>query len=165
MFYPAWRGATTVAVDWAKRVLTAGLAAAGILALAAPAQAVPAQRDEPRLLAVAPPVLFEDNGRWVHAIWLGTETVCQFRLTADGQDLQVGYPANTATYTSFYSDDALSRLEPDYTALYLTAGRAGTVPMRMHLAYRHLRPDQSCVGPVRHRTLTVRLSVLAAWQN
>jgi hypothetical protein len=156
-------GERGAAMNWARRVLAVCTAAAGVTAFAAPAPAAAAAlRDGPRLLTVAPPVIFEDSPRWVHAYWLGTETVCGFRLTAESPTVRVGYPANTATYTSFYRNDSLDRLEPDYTALHLTATRAGPVPLRLHLAYQHRTADGRCTEKVRHRDLTVRLSVLPA---
>jgi hypothetical protein len=148
---------------WAARVVAActgtAVAAAGVAAVAAPAQAAP-HRDGPRLLVVAPSVIFEDSPRWVHAYWLGTGAVCDFRLTADATGVRVGYPANTATYTSFYRDDSLGRLEPDYTALNLTATRTGSVPLDLHMSYTRRRADGTCTKESRHRDLTVRLSVL-----
>jgi hypothetical protein len=156
-------GTTMAGSGWAARVLAACTGAAtvavGITAVAAPAQAAPL-RDGPRLLTVAPSVIFEDSPQWVHAYWLGTETVCDFRLTASGPGVRVGYPANTATYTSFYRDDSLGRLEPDYTALNLTGTRAGTVPLRLHMSYTHRKADGTCTERVRTNDLTVRLSVL-----
>jgi hypothetical protein len=148
---------------WAARVVAActgtAVAAAGVAAVAAPAQAAP-HRDGPRLLVVAPSVIFEDSPRWVHAYWLGTGAVCDFRLTADATGVRVGYPANTATYTSFFRSDSIGRLEPDYTALHLTAARSGHLPLRLHLAYKHRTADGSCAGPVRHREMTTRIAVL-----
>src|SRR3712207_1812320 len=122
----------------AGRALVASMATAAVAtAGAAPAQASPLRGDEPRLLVVNPSVIYQDRPQWVHAFWLGTETVCDFRLTADGPGMVVGYPANTATYTSFYRSDSIGRLEPDYTALHLTGTRAGYVPLRLHMTYKH----------------------------
>jgi hypothetical protein len=155
-------------MNWAGRALVAGLAtaamataamAAGTVA-ATPAQASPLRGDEPRLLAVDPTVLYQDRQQWVHAFWLGVEKVCDFRLTADGPGMLVGYPANTATYTSFYRSDSIGRLEPDYTALNLTGTRAGHVPLRLHLAYKHRAADGTCGGKVSRRELTTRIAVL-----
>jgi hypothetical protein len=151
---------TMTAKGWAGRVLAACLAAGVVPAVGAPANAASPLRDGPRLLTVAPSVLFADSPQWVHAYWLGTETVCGFRLTADGPTVDVGYPANTGTYTSFFRNDSLDRLEPDYTALHLTGTRAGPAPLRLHLAYQHRTANGRCTEKVRHRDLTVRLSVL-----
>ena len=148
-------------MNWAGRALVTGLAALGVAtSVAAPAPASPLRGDEPRLLVVNPGVIHEDRPQWVHAFWLGTERVCDFRLTADGPALRVGYPANTATYTSFFRSDSIGRLEPDYTALHLTAVRSGHLPLRLHLAYKHRTADGSCAGKVRHREMTTRIAVL-----
>jgi hypothetical protein len=148
------------AIGWAGRILAACLAAGVGSAVGAPANAASPLRDGPTLLTVAPSVLFEDTPQWVHSYWLGTETVCGFRLTADGPTVQVGYPVNTGTYTSLYRDDSLGRLEPDYAALRLTGTRSGPAQLRLHLAYQHRTADGRCTEKVHHRDLTVRLSVL-----
>jgi hypothetical protein len=151
---------TMMASGWAGRVLAACLAAGVASAAGSPANAASPLRDGPRLLTVAPGVLFANTQQWVHAYWLGTETVCGFRLTADGPTVEVGYPANTGTYTSFYRNDSLDRLEPDFTALNLTATRVGPAPLRLHLAYQHRTAAGRCAEKVHHSDLTVRLSVL-----
>ena len=143
-------------------LVTAGALAGGAAATGAPAQASPWHPDGPRLLVVAPGVVHQHTPQWVQAYWLGTETVCDFRLTADAPGVDVGYPANTATYTSFYRNASLDRLEPDRTALHLEAHRAGTLPLRLHMAYTHRAADGTCGTKVRHHDLTVRLSVLPA---
>lgn len=148
-------------MSWAGRTLAASMATAAMAtAVAAPAQASSLRGGEPRLLVVNPSVIYEDRPQWVNAFWLGTETVCDFRLTADGPGLVVGYPANTATYTSFYRSDSIGRLEPDYTALHLTGTRAGHVPLRLRMTYKHRAADGSCAGRVRHREVGVRVAVL-----
>jgi hypothetical protein len=148
--------------SWAGRVLAACMAAGVASSVGSPANAAFPSEDGPQLLVVAPSVIFEDSPRWVHAYWLGTESVCGFRLTADAPSVRVGYPINTGTYTSLYRDDSLGRLEPDYAALHLTATRAGQVPLRLHLDYQHRTAEGRCTEKVRHRDLTVRLSVLPA---
>jgi hypothetical protein len=150
---------------WLSRAaVTAAAVTAAILAGSA-AHAAPAGQDGPALLAVAPPVVRAQTPTWLTGHWLARSAVCEFRLTVSGgEDVQVAYPSNTGTYSSFYRADYLGTLRSDYTAFRVTAAAGGEVPLHLRMAYidpdATYRPGGKCAGRRVTRTLTVRLAVL-----
>lgn len=74
---------------------------------------------------------------WVAITWSGEVTDArEFRVTSKGTDqIEVGYPSNTADHSSLYWDDVLSPGEIDYTALRLTvdpgAGKFVMLPITL----------------------------------
>jgi hypothetical protein len=91
--------------------------------------------------------------------------VCDFQLTVRGRHVDVTYPSNTGTYSSFYSDDYLGVMGSDYTAFRVTAADVGRpVRLRLHLSYvvpgGGYRLGGDCTGRPVTRTLVVPLGVL-----
>ncbi|GGL02195.1 hypothetical protein [Mangrovihabitans endophyticus] len=95
---------------------------------------------------------------FVHVWWRTDKTICDFELRVWGTPrVEVGYPANTGTYTSFSHGSRLDKREIDYTAFRVDADVAGSrwISLPAMLTYR------SCAGEPRDfaRTTTFRLPV------
>jgi hypothetical protein len=145
--------------------LTAAATAALLVAAGGPARADPGSSQGPQLLTVAPPLLVTGAPTWVELRWLTAQPVCDFRLTAmSTADVQVVYPSNTATHSSFYRGDSLGGLRSDYTSIHVTARQAGPAPLTLYLTYRQAAAGLCTTGtgqPVA-RTVQAQLGVLAA---
>jgi hypothetical protein len=144
-------------------------AAIGSLAVGSVAQAAPAYSG-PQLLWSSPVVLRPGQATWVQAYWRTWTDVCDVAITADAPGVDVGYPSNTGTYSSFYRQASLAAGESDYTAFRLTVTGKGsrTVPLRLRVSYVQLPHDVArpggpitgCQGPAQERTVTAPLMVL-----
>jgi len=53
---------------------------------------------------------------WVSVSWTTGRKICDAAVTVEGDDVRIGYPDNTGTYTSFSRGDKLRPGRPDYTA-------------------------------------------------
>lgn len=150
---------------WLGRIVVAAAAAlTTALAGTYPASAA-AGSGGPQLLAIAPPVITAQTPTWITGHWLTTQAVCDFRLTASGSHVQVTYPSNTGSYTSFYRGDWLAAMQADYTAFKVSADAVtGVVPLRLELSYVEpdgaYRPGGRCAGAQVIRSVTMPLAVL-----
>jgi hypothetical protein len=73
------------------------------------------------LLTATLPSLLPGQEGWVSLVWAAGTDVCEVRVTAKTKALGATYPANTATYSSFYVNDALAEGNLDFTAFRLAA--------------------------------------------
>jgi hypothetical protein len=53
---------------------------------------------------------------WVSIYWTTGRRICDAAVTVDGDDVRIGYPENTVTYTSFSQSAKLRPGRLDYTA-------------------------------------------------
>jgi hypothetical protein len=83
------------------------------------------------------------QGTWVSVYWMTGRSICGAELTVASDDVGVGYPANTATYTSFSKDDSLSRGHVDYTSfkVWPTLDWSAYVPLEATLSYHTCGPQ------------------------
>src|SRR4051812_31998366 len=102
------RQAVTLA---AAAVVATGLAMAGTMS---PAAAAASHRPLPvtNLLPTVP----AGEASWVNVTWTTGKKICDAELTVKGDGIDIGYPENTGTYTSFFLSDKLRPKHPDYTA-------------------------------------------------
>jgi hypothetical protein len=61
---------------------------------------------------------------WVSIYWTTGRKICDGAVTVTGDDVQIGYPENTVTYTSFSQSAKLKPRHLDYTA-FTVRPRAG----------------------------------------
>lgn len=91
-----------------------GVAVAGmVLAVPAPADAAPGG-PRPVTSWLAP--VEAGEATWVRVDWTTGRRICDAELTVDGDDVKIGYPGNTGTYTSFSRGTDLKPKRADYTA-------------------------------------------------
>jgi hypothetical protein len=123
------------------------------------------------LPAVAP--MLPGQQGWLAALWTATVDVCDVQVTVAGPGLTVTYPANTGTYTSFYTASALATGNIDYTAFNVTVPASVTAPVTLTLtvSYNELPAGQlkkdddlktkkvDCKGPKGGETATATLPV------
>ncbi len=71
------------------------------------------------LMEQTTPAIFPGQDAWIAIPWTVTNAEArEFKVTSVSSDgIDVGYPENTATFSSLYNDDTLSPLEIDFTAL------------------------------------------------
>ena len=90
--------------------LVMGLATAATTASATASG--PGPRPVTSRLQAAPP----GETSWVSVSWTTGRKICGAAVTVEGDDVRIGYPDNTGTYTSFSRGDKLKPGRPDYTA-------------------------------------------------
>jgi len=56
---------------------------------------------------------------WVTVDWKTGKKICDAKVTVAGRDVEIGYPSNTETYTSFSQSDTLKPHRTDYTAFWV----------------------------------------------
>jgi hypothetical protein len=140
-----------MALRWAAAVLAGTVAAVAVVTTA---QARP-NAAGPQLLANAPSVVRAGTPTWVETHWLTGGSVCDFRLTATSTgSVEIGYPSNTAPFSSFYRSADLAAMRADNAAIRVTAPRPGIVPLWLHVSYT------TCTGPAVVRTTRLSLPVL-----
>ncbi len=71
------------------------------------------------LMEQTTPAIYPGQDAWIAIPWTVTNAEArEFKVTSVSSDgIEVGYPENTATFSSLYNDDTLSPLEIDFTAL------------------------------------------------
>ncbi len=152
------------------RMVTTVLATA--LVGAAPLVASPAQAAAtgPELVARAVKSVKADTPTWVKAWWTAKSDICAVEVTVKGDDVAIGYPANTATYASFSRGSTLAEGTVDHTAFRVTAGSDTRVQwLDVTVTYTEL-PDGTltpwagnagvdCAGPEMSKTIMVLLPV------
>lgn len=157
-------------------MIVAMAAAAAGMATATPASAAGQERaakDGPRPLVNAVKAVKAGKPTWVKLYWLTERDICGARVTVSGSDVDVRYPSNTGTYTSFSKADTLAPGWADFTAFRVNADSAQTrtVKLKVRISYTRLpkhtlwpgvdHDDASCKGPEHTRTSWVKLPVLA----
>src|SRR4051812_38816637 len=81
------------------------VAVAAFVTATAQAPARPAHADNDKGVDLVRPVLapmLPGQRGWLAAVWTADRDVCNVRITMTGTGLTVGYPTNTASYSSFY---------------------------------------------------------------
>jgi hypothetical protein len=145
--------------------VTAALAAGVLAAPATEAQA--GGKYGPRLVdKYAMPPVRAGATTWVKTFWTSRSDVCDVRVTVSGDGVNVKYPSNTDTYTSFSRSGDLDRGHFDYTAFRVTApdNAVGWIALNLSVEYTNLpaatrTPDPDCTGRRSHRETTARLYV------
>ncbi|MFI7541510.1 hypothetical protein [Actinoplanes sp. NPDC049599] len=66
---------------------------------------------------------------WVSIYWTTGRKICDGAVTVTGEDVRIGYPENTGTYTSFSQSAKLRPGRLDYTA-FTVRPRAGAEQFR-----------------------------------
>lgn len=160
-----WRAAALAAFA----ALTAALGTP-VVGPAPAAAAVPDGLD--LTVAALAPMLPGQTG-WVSAIWAAVKDVCDVRMTLAGTGLTVGYPGNTATFSSLYTSNALAVDNLDYSAFKITVADTVTAPVAamVTVTYNLLPPGQlkrtddlktkkiTCSGAKGSQTVTTTLPV------
>jgi hypothetical protein len=96
-----------------------GVAVAGILlAVPVPASAAPGG-PHPVTSWLAP--VEAGEATWVRVDWTTGRKICDAEVTVDGDDVKIGYPGSTGTYTSFSRGPDLTPKRTDYTAFRVRA--------------------------------------------
>ncbi len=82
------------------------------------------------LLEETTPPIYPGQDAWIAIPWtVSNAEAREFRVTSVSTDgIEVGYPENTATYSSLYNDDTLSPLEIDFTALRIRVDPESPAP-------------------------------------
>ncbi len=102
---------------------------------------------------------------WINIFWTTHQKICDAQVTVAADRVDVSYPVNTATFTSFSQSDRLKPRRVDYTAVRVTAhhsGRRSFVPLAVTIAYntcgKHAVDETDTFG----LTLPVLTNVAAA---
>ncbi|GAA3447742.1 hypothetical protein [Planomonospora venezuelensis] len=157
-------------------VLATTATAAALVAVPALSAQAAAKDDGMQLVVPALATMLPGQQGWISAMWKATTDVCDVRVTASAPGLTIGYPANTATYTSLYEADKLAADAMDFTALNVSvpAGASGPVEVTLNVSYTRLPPGQAkkddpavvekfdCKGPKGGQTVTATLPVASA---
>ncbi|MEV4639360.1 hypothetical protein AB0J80_18610 [Actinoplanes sp. NPDC049548] len=95
---------------------------------------------------------------WVDIYWRTGKKICDAEVVVEGRKVDVGYPSNTGTYTSFSQSDMLKPGRIDRTAVNVTAHykRSAFVPIEATITYTNCKNDME---KTKHFELT--LPVLA----
>jgi hypothetical protein len=74
---------------------------------------------------------------WINIFWATNKKICGAQVTVEAKKVDVFYPTNTATYTSFTQSDKLRPGRVDYTAVRVTAHHSDRsfVPLAVTIAY------------------------------
>jgi hypothetical protein len=68
---------------------------------------------------------------WVSVSWTTGRKICAAAVTVEGDNVLVGYPGNTGTYTSFSRGDKLKPGQLDFTAFTVQPGDDGERFLRL----------------------------------
>jgi hypothetical protein len=151
-------------------VIMAVTAAVASAAPATPASA--AVQDGPRPLVNAVKAVKVGVPTWVKTFWVTHRDVCDATVTVSGARVDVLYPSNTDTYTSFRRDATLAVGDYDYTAFRVTATSKKTTVVKLKVTISYVQlprgtfdgdVDQEavpCTGKELARTSWVKLPVL-----
>lgn len=74
---------------------------------------------------------------WITIFWATNKKICDAQVTVAAPRVDVSYPANTETFTSFSQSDRLKPRRVDYTAVRVTAHHSDRsfVPLAVTIAY------------------------------
>jgi hypothetical protein len=120
---------------------------------------VPAQAGQTRpsqarpglwLVASSPGIVQAGTPTWVSLHWTSWTDLCEVRVTVAGRGVDVHYPTNTGSYTSFYRTSGLAAGRTDFMAFRVTTDAMGAVPLRVRVSF-----VPGCRGHVRHTTTEV----------
>jgi hypothetical protein len=100
-----------------KRIALAAALGLASIAIGAPAQAA---TTGPRPLSDWVRAVQTDTGTWVDVHWTTDVKICNAKVTLSGDKLDVIYPNNTATFSSFSAGSTLKAKRTDYTAFNVT---------------------------------------------
>lgn len=137
---------------------------------AAPASA--AVKDGPRPLVSAVKYVKSGKSTWVKAYWKTYRDVCDAKVTVSAEHVDVFYPSNTETYTSFKQDATLAVGHADYTAFNVTteSDRSKVIKLKVTITYTQLPrgtfgpgvdPEEvPCKGKELARITTIKLPVI-----
>lgn len=132
-----------------------------VLTLAAPAGAAPKPDvdKDVELTNYETAAVIAGDSTWIALNWLGAGGDAEnFQLVVKKPDpgVEVGYPANTGTYTSLWADDTLSDGEMDFTAIKITLPyeTKKDVKLILSLTYDHN-------GKQKRRDFNIRVPVVA----
>jgi hypothetical protein len=153
--------------------IMAVVAAAACVAAVAPATpASAAVKDGPRPLVNAVKAVKAGVPTWVKTFWVMHRDVCDARVTVAGKGVEVLYPSNTDTYTSFRRDATLAAGDYDYTAFRVTAKAKKTTVVKLKVTIGYIQLPRGtfggdvdpeavpCKGKEMARTSWVKLPVL-----
>jgi hypothetical protein len=136
--------------------MAATVAGAGMFLGAAPAQAS-INGPEPVTTWLSP--VRPNQATWVHIVWMAGKKICDVKVTAAADNVTIGYPANTGTYTSFGQSDSLPSRKVDFTAIRVDADHTAPsyVPISTLVSYN------SCgkYAKTKQENFTVYLPVIA----
>jgi hypothetical protein len=78
-----------------------------------------------------------DHPTWIAIFWATNTKVCDVEVTVAAKDIEVYYPANTDTFTSFSQSNRLKPKRVDFTAVRLQANyrESAFVPLATTIAY------------------------------
>ncbi|BCJ51754.1 hypothetical protein Asp14428_32290 [Actinoplanes sp. NBRC 14428] len=84
---------------------------------------------------------------WVDIHWQTGAKICDAHVWVKGEHVDVRYPSNTGTYTSFHRDEMLKPGEVGRTAVAVTAHRdkSAFVPLEATLIYTNCKSDKAKV--------------------
>ncbi|MGA5304543.1 hypothetical protein ACPCHT_31850 [Nucisporomicrobium flavum] len=97
---------------------------------------------------------------WVNVHWTTGRKICDAEVRVEGDKVDVSYPSNTDTYSSFSQSDSLRGGHVDRTAVNVTAhyGRTAFVPLEATITYTTCKSDA-----VRSKTFWLTLPVLKTY--
>jgi len=97
---------------------------------------------------------------WVNVHWTTGRKICDAEVRVAAGKVDVAYPSNTGTYTSFSQSDSLRGGHVDRTAVNVTAhySRTAFVPLEATITYTNCKNDT-----VRSKTFWLTLHVLKGY--
>jgi len=139
-----------------RRVAVAAMAAAG-LASVLTGTPVSAAASGPTPVTTWLNPVKAHKATWVNVHWTTGKKICDAEVVVEGRKVDVAYPSNTDTYTSFSQGDELKAGHVDRTAVNVTAhhDRSDFVPLKTTIAYTNCKSDA-----VKKRSFWLTLPVL-----
>lgn len=143
---------------------TAAALTATAAAMTASAVAAEPQGNGPEPLAAYVQPVDSRVSTWVNLYWVTDVRICAAKVRVTGPNVDVSYPSNTQTYTSFEKDDTLPPGNyPGRTAFRVTAkyDEAIEVPLRARISWTNCAKD----APVQTAKFWVSLPVYPSGDN
>ena len=80
---------------------------------------------------------------WVDVHWTTGKKICDAEVVVEGRKVDVAYPSNTGTYTSFSQGDELKAGHVDRTAVRVTAhhDRSDFLALKATITYTNCKSD------------------------
>jgi len=113
------------------------------------------------LLTSTLPSMHPGATAWVSTLWKGAKTDAHnFKLTATSSGATIGYPANTASYSSLWGSSDLLSAATDFAALKVTigAGVTSTVKLSLHVTY-DLDKNNDKKGETKSKSQDLQVSI------
>jgi hypothetical protein len=119
--------------------VTTGMTLALLATTAAPAAA---SVEGPKLVTTWAAAVKPATPTWLELFWTTGKKVCDVKVTVEGADIDVTYPANTADHTSFSQSDRLKAGQIDETSINVTANYPTTayVALKATMNYDYCAP-------------------------